>query len=350
MALTLTGLRCLVQIVDSDLNVTAASEALHMSQPCASRQLQQVEEALGFKVFARRGRGLADVTHAGWQVIEVARRVVDDIDGLRRYAANARGEVAGDIAIAAPQTYALHVLPPLLGRLRRQYPDLGVSMLTLGEGERVRPTEHRRCDMVLVSAAGDETPPGIAVPLFRWKRVVLVERDHPLSRQQAPVSLAQLAAVPLVTYEASRRPGSSLRRALAAAGLEPQISCSAHDADTIKAYARAGLGVGLVAELSLSAADREHFHVLDVDPRLPDCTAWAVLPDGRVALDPTLDLVCLLAPQLDARDLRRATQGMPPERWPSPPLYGQHDDAPCVLRADTATAIEIGLDRQTTWQ
>ena len=125
MALTLTGLRCLVQIVDSDLNVTAASEALHMSQPCASRQLQQVEEALGFKVFARRGRGLADVTHAGWQVIEVARRVVQDIDGLRRYAANARGEVAGDIAIAAVACAAPAAWPaaPAVSRPRRQHAD-----------------------------------------------------------------------------------------------------------------------------------------------------------------------------------------------------------------------------------
>jgi LysR family transcriptional regulator, cys regulon transcriptional activator len=321
--MTLTGLRCLVQIVDANLNITAASEALHLSQPCVSRHLKQVEDALGFRVFARRGRTLMDITPAGTQAIEVARRVVQEVDGLRSYAANARGDLAGELSIAAPQTYALYVLPPLLRRLRELYPDLGVSVLTLGEGERVRPLEHCRCDIVLASTAGHETVEGasIAIPLFRWKRVVIVRRDHPLARQRTPVTLAQLAACPLITYEASRRPGSSLRRVLGAAGLQPRFSCSAHDTDTLKAYARAGLGVGLVAELSLSAADRRQFAVLAVDPAVPDCTAWAVLPEGRVLRDPTRDLVRLLAPQLDAGALRRASQGTPPAQWPDVPLH-----------------------------
>ena len=319
--MNLIGLRCLVQIVDANLSITAASEALHLSQPCVSRHLKQVEDALGFRVFARRGRSLTDVTHAGLQAIEVARRVVRDVDGLRSFAANARGELAGEIAIAAPQTYALYVLPPLLGRLRELYPGLSLSLLTLGEGERVRPTEHCRCDIVLVSTAGHEAPPdGNVVPLFRWRRKVIVPREHPLARQRTPVTLQQLAACPLITYEASRRPGSSLRRVFAAAGLQPNFSCSAHDTDTLKAYARAGLGVGLVAELSLGPADRRQFAVLAVDPAVPDCTAWAFLPEGRVMRDPTLDLVRMLAPQIDAGDLRGASRGLPPLQWPLPPL------------------------------
>lgn len=321
MALTLTGLRCLVEIVEANLNISVASHALHLSQPCVSRHLKQVEDALGFRVFARRGRNLVDVTPAGLQAIEVGRRVVQDIDGLRSFAANTRGEVSGDLSIAAPQTYALHVLPPVLARLRERYPGLSVSLRTLGEGERVRPSEHRSCDAVVVSTAGGEVPAGVAVPLFRWTRVVIVERTHPLALRGTTVSLADLGAWPLVTYEASRRPGSSLRRVLARAGLQPRFSCSAHDADTLKAYARAGLGVGLVAELALGPADREHFAVLPVDPALPDCTAWAVLPSDRVLRNPTVDLVRLLAPQVDAADLRRAVQGMPPEYWPEPPFH-----------------------------
>lgn len=321
MAISLTGLRCLVEIVEAKLNISAASQALHLSQPCVSRHLKQVEDALGFRVFARRGRSLVDITPAGQEAIAVARRVVRDVDGLRGFAANQREDVGGELAIAAPQTYALHVLPPLLGRLRERYPGLSVSLLTLGEGEQVRPAEHRRSDVVIASTAGDEVPEGLAIPLFHWNRVVIVPLGHPLAEQGGPISLAQLGRWPLVTYEASRRPESSLCRVLAAAGLRPDFACSAHDADTLKAYARAGLGVGLVAELSLGPADREALAVLPVDPALPHCTAWAVLPEGRVLRNPTLDLIRLLAPQLDAADLRRASQGMVPERWPEAPFY-----------------------------
>jgi len=321
MAVTLTGLRCLVEIADANLNISAAGQSMHLSQPCVSRHLKLVEDALGFRVFARRGRSLVDVTPAGLEALEVARRVVRDVDGLRHFAANARGEIAGELAIAAPQTYALHVLPPLLGRLRQRYPGLSVRMKTLGDGERVKPSEHSRCDLVVASTAGEDVPEGIAVPLFRWHRVVIVEPDHPLVAHTGPIPLAELARWPLVTYEAARQPDSSLARVMAQHGLQAQFACSAHDAGTIKAYSRAGLGVGLVAELSLEASDYSHFAVLAVDEALPVCTAWGVLPEGRVLRHPTMDLIRLLAPQLDADALRRASEGMLPESWPEPPDY-----------------------------
>ncbi len=319
MAVNLTGLRCLVEIVASKLNVSAAAQAMHLSQPSVSRQLRQLEDALGFQVFARRGRSLVDITPAGAQAIEVAQRVVRDIEGLRSFSAHARGEVAAELLIAAPQTFVLHVLPPLLSQLRLRYPGIGVRIRSLGEGDRVQPSEHERCDMVMLSTAGDELPEGIAVALFRWKRVVIVNREHPLAQHSGPLSLEELAGSPLITYEASRHADSSFYRVMAKAGLTPQFSLSAQDGDTLKAYTRAGLGVGLVAELALGASDHAHFAVLQVEERLPDCTLWAVLPRGRVLRYPTIDLLRLLAPQLDPEALRRASQGMPPDHWPEPP-------------------------------
>lgn len=324
MAVTLTGLRCLVEIVEANFNISSAGQAMHLSQPCVSRSLKQVEESLGFRVFARRGRNLVSITPAGREAIEVAKRVIRDVEGLRNFAANARGDTAGELAIAAPQTYALHVLPPLLGKLRERYPDLSVRMHALGDGERVRPSDHGRCDVVIATTAGDDRPEGISVPLFRWHRVVLVGRAHALARHQGPIPLAELARWPLVTYEAARAPASSLNRVMAQHGLTPQFACSAHDAATIKAYALAGLGVGLVSELSLGPADFEQFAVHAVDAALPECTAWALFPQGRVLRNPTLDLVRLLAPQLDGDALRRASKGEPPERWPEPPFQSRY--------------------------
>src|SRR5690606_18906841 len=111
MPLTLTGLRCLVEIVDANLNISAAGQALHMSQPCVSRHLKQVEEALGFRVFARRGRSLVETTPAGLLAIEAGRRVVREVEGLRNVAANAREQMTGELRIAAPQTNPRHILP-----------------------------------------------------------------------------------------------------------------------------------------------------------------------------------------------------------------------------------------------
>jgi LysR family transcriptional regulator, cys regulon transcriptional activator len=318
-ALTLTGLRCLVAIVDAGLNLSAAGEALHLSQPTVSRQLGQVEQALGFRVFVRHGRSLAALTPAGAQVLAVARRVLRELDQLRPLVADLRGDAPGELSIAAPQGYVLHILPPLLRTLRGRYPGLGVRVRTLGEGERLRPGEHEHGDIVLLSTAGDERPEAPAIPLFRWRRVAIVERDHPLAAHRGTLGLDELARWPLITYEASRQPTSSFSRVMAAAGLSPRFAVSAQDVDTLKAYTRAGLGVGVVADFSLLPDDRDDVVVLEVDPRLPDCTAWASLPRGRMPRHPTLDLLRLLAPQIDVERLRRGVDGLSADDWPSPP-------------------------------
>jgi DNA-binding transcriptional LysR family regulator len=316
--MTLKELRCLLAIVDAELNISAAALLVHGTQPSLSRHLKQLEDELGFQLFTRHGRSLADITPAGREVIRIARRIVNDAANLRDYAANLRGDASGELMLTTPQTYARHVLPPVLSTLLKRYPRLNVRIQTLGEGDPLDPHVHGSGDIVLVSTAGDRVPPGIALPLFTWKRVVLVKRNHPFSRLNRHPTLAEMARYSLVTYEASCRPDSSLRRVLEQAHLKARFACSAEDADLIKVYVRAGLGVGLVGELAIEPDDHNEFVVLPADPVLPDCVAWAVLPCGRVVRDYAVDLIRLLAPQLDVVDIRRALEGTSRPVWPRP--------------------------------
>jgi DNA-binding transcriptional LysR family regulator len=66
----LQQLRYLAAIVENDLNITAAAERLHTSQPGVSKQLKQLEDELGFPIFLRQGRTLTRVTPAGKRVID----------------------------------------------------------------------------------------------------------------------------------------------------------------------------------------------------------------------------------------------------------------------------------------
>ena len=319
--MTLTELRCLLAIVDAELNISAAAQRVHSTQPSLSRNLKQLEDELGFKLFTRHGRSLVDITPAGRDVIRMARRIVGEAANLRAYAANTRGETSGDLTMATAQTYARHVLPPLLGQLVRRYPRLNIRIQGLGEGEPFERLSHNEVDIALVSTAGNRVPDGIALPLFTWRRAVLVERTHPLAQLGRGPSLAEMAGHSLVTYTASRRPESTLRRALQQAGVEARFACSAQDADLIKVYVRAGLGVGLVADLAIEPCDREEFAVLPADPALPACIAWALLPSGRVVRDYTMDFIHLLAPQIDTCDIRRVLAGNAAPAWPPPPEW-----------------------------
>src|SRR5690606_25099634 len=103
---------------------------------------------------------------------------------------------------------------------------------------------------------------GLAVPLYTWRRVLLVPASHPLAGLDRAPGLAELARHPLISYESSTRPDSSMRRAFVAAGVEPQLAMTARDANLIKTYVRAGLGAGLLAEMAVGPREDQDLRIL----------------------------------------------------------------------------------------
>ena len=96
----------------------------------------------------------------------------------------------------------------------------------------------------------DKFPDFVLLPIYSWHRQIIVPKDHPLAQISKP-TLQQLAEYPLVTYVFSFTGPSSLHQQFARAGLEPNVSLTARDADVIKTYVRLGLGVGIVAEMAV---------------------------------------------------------------------------------------------------
>lgn len=318
--MTLTQLRYLIAIADADLNITVAATRVHATQPGLSKQLKQLEDELGFLLFVRKGRSLETVTPAGAVVIERARAVLAEANNIRTYAANQRRESQGQLILATTHTQARFVLPPAIARIKQAYPQVSVHLQQAAESAALDLLGEGDADIAVISTAGDTPQAGIAVPLYRWRRLVVVQREHPLAQTGQPPRMAELAQQPLISYESSTRPGSSLQRAFARVGLEPNIALTALDADLIKTYVRAGLGVGLLAEMAIGAGDAD-LRAWPAPAEVDECIAWAVLPRERVLRDYALELVQALAPQIDRRDLRRVLDGNQEASWPVPPTW-----------------------------
>lgn len=317
--MTLTQLRYLVAIADSCLNITQAAERVHATQPGLSKQLKQLEDELGFQLFIRKGRSLDSIAPAGVQVIEHARRILAETANIRSYAANERGEHSGRLLLATTHTQARYVLPSVIAGIKRDFPRVNVDLLAAGDSEVLGALD--QADLALISTTGSVPQGGVAVPLFRWRRVLLVQDTHPLADIQGAPGLAELALHPLISYESSTHADSSLQRTFASAGVSPQIAMTARDANLIKTYVRAGLGAGLLAEMAIGPREDADLRILPAPVELPECITWAVIPRGRVLRDYALALLHGLAPQLDRRDLRRVLEGNHPPNWPAPPHW-----------------------------
>ncbi|GAB2508225.1 LysR family transcriptional regulator [Pseudoxanthomonas sangjuensis] len=318
--MTLTQLRYLVAIADADLNITLAASRVHATQPGLSKQLKQLEDELGFLLFVRKGRSLESVTPPGAEVIARARAVLAEANNIRTYAANQRRESQGELIVATTHTQARFVLPPAIARIKHAYPQVGVHLQQAAESTALDLLSAGDADIAVISTAGSVPQAGIAVPLYRWRRLVVVPRGHAFDAGKAAPGMAELARQPLISYESSTRPESSLQRAFAGVGLEPQVALTALDADLIKTYVRAGLGVGLLAEMAVGVADAD-LRGWPAPKEISECIAWAVLPRERVLRDYALDLVNAIAPQIDRRDLRKVMEGNQEPKWPHPPSW-----------------------------
>jgi LysR family transcriptional regulator, cys regulon transcriptional activator len=318
--MTLVQLRYLIAIADAGLNITQAAERVHATQPGLSKQLRQLEDELGFQLFVRRGKSLEAVTAAGRQVLERARIILAEASNIRAIAANLRSEARGELRIATTHTQARFALPAAIGALSTGYPEVSVHLRPGQDARILGYLDNGDADLAVVSTAGWPPTGGLALPAYHWQRVVVVPANHPLATRSQPLSLSELAGLPLISYESSLKADSTLRRAFEAAALAPQIAMTASDADLIKTYVRAGLGVGILAEMAMLPGDSD-LRVLSAAHLFPRCTTWIVLRRENVLRDYMLAFINLFAPHLDRRDVVRALSvGSTPD-WPDVPHW-----------------------------
>ncbi len=95
-------LRYLAAVAQSGLNITAAAQKLHTSQPGVSKQIKLLEDELGFQIFVREGRNLTRITPAGQQVIDRALRILQEAQSIKDLSTELRDEGEGRCPSAPP--------------------------------------------------------------------------------------------------------------------------------------------------------------------------------------------------------------------------------------------------------
>jgi LysR family cys regulon transcriptional activator len=301
----LQQLKYLLAIVDNGLNITAAAEKLYTSQPGVSKQLKLLEEELGLQLFVRKGKSLGSVTSAGQHVIERARTIMQEVDNIRSLASDFYHEEEGTLSIATTHTQARYVLPDVIREFRKRYPDVNLN-LHQGTSEQIADmVKTNEIDFAIATGSHELFGDLLLVPSYHWDRKIIVPIGHPLTLLDRKLTLKDLAEYPLVTYVFSFGGQSSLKRAFANQGLEPDVVFTARDADVIKTYVRMGLGVGIVASMAEDCDDQKDLSAVTADGLFPRSTTWIGIRKDIVLRRYMLDFVKLFAPHITAEQLEK---------------------------------------------
>lgn len=245
-------LRYLTEIVDQKLNLTKAAQALHTSQPGISRQIRLLEEELKVELLVRQGNRIAALTDVGERVLEIARRVLRDIENLRSVGADAANETQGHLVVATTHAHARYLLIPVVRRFQTQFPEVHLSLRQGNPDQIVQWVNDGEADIGICTSPTKPMPDLVRLPWYELSRCVLVPDKHPLL-QKKRISLADLAAFPMINLDQSFAGGVSVMSAFDSQKIKPKVVLSATDADVIKAFVASGMGIATLPEIAYDA-------------------------------------------------------------------------------------------------
>ncbi len=194
--------------IDERGSLGAASRAVSMSQPNASRAIRQLERRLGLTLVERSPRG-STLTAQGTVIVHWARQVLADMELLVDAAATLRVEREAQLTVASSMTVAEYLVPEWLGNFRRLNPDVQILLQVFNSMQVFERVTDGSCDIGFVE--GPSVPEHLnKITVARDRLVVVVHPNHPWARRRRPLTMAELAATPLLT----REPGSGTRHTL----------------------------------------------------------------------------------------------------------------------------------------
>jgi LysR family transcriptional regulator, cys regulon transcriptional activator len=301
----LQQLRYLVAVVDNGLNITAASGVLFTSQPGVSKQIKMLEDELSLHLFVRKGKSLAALTEAGREVVERARKILSEVDGIRSFSNELAGPQKGELVVATTHTQARYVLPDLLEGFHREFPEISISLHQGTSDQIARQVQEQQADFAIASGKSDLFSNLVTFPIYHWERTIIVLPDHPLTRV-SNLRLEDLARYPIISYTHSFDTDSDQANAFRDAHIEPNVVFTAEDPDVIKTYVHKGMGVGIIACMAYDIVKDAGLVALNASHLFPSCTTWIGFRRDRFLREYMYAFLKLMVPGADRAALDEA--------------------------------------------
>jgi DNA-binding transcriptional LysR family regulator len=239
----LRHLRYFVAVAE-ELHFGRAAERLGIAQPPLSRQIQNLETELGFKLFERTQRRV-ELSAAGAVLFARSREVLERLDEAVREARRASTGKRGRVAVGYPSSLAYTGLVGVLRAFRAECPDVELAVRELPPAEQVEYLKKGELDVGFLRGPLDDK--ALATECVRREPLVLaLPADHALARRPR-LTLGSVAGEPFVFFPRVRAPAyfDLLLGLCQKAGFAPQIRHEAPQADVLSLVA-AGFGLSIL--------------------------------------------------------------------------------------------------------
>ena len=224
--------------------LTAAAEALSISQPAVSQSMKQLEEALGTKLFSRTARGIR-LTQEGELLYSYVAKGYEQIEQGEKLLQQMLHLELGEIRIGASDMTLKYYLLPYLEQFHEKYPGIKVTVTNAPTPETLSFLEQGKIDFGVASTPIEQAP-DMEVRVVKEIEDTFVAGRRFIQYKNRMLDLQELEKLPLITLEKNTSTRRYMDEFLRENGvvLHPEFELAT--SDMIVQFALRSLGVGSV--------------------------------------------------------------------------------------------------------
>ena len=235
-------------------SISAAAEAMFISQPAMSHFLNNLESRLGTKLFNRvRGRYIP--TYEGERYLYYARKIMYLESQLENEFAEMKNAGYGKIRLALPTLRSAYILPNLVARYRELYPHVRITLQEAHSSLLERMLLNGEVDFAILNAPAKSND--TVSLLIRYDEVLLaVPQNHPCASAgtESPssafpsIDISLFRSDPFIFQYPDQRTRQTADRILSQAGIQPNILLETRSIETALKMVSKGLGICFAPE------------------------------------------------------------------------------------------------------
>lgn len=226
-----------------------ASEELHLTQPCISKQIKALEDFLEVKLFHRLGRSI-QLTEAGEVLLVHAQRALQALAEAEEAIADLKGLERGHLRISAASTIGIYMLPGALGLFKAQYPGIEISLAITNKEQVLSDVLSHGSELGFVG-------PPIRYPELAKEKYLLdelmfvVAPSHRLADQES-VPVQEIVGEVFILREKGSGTREIMEEELARLGISLKKAMELGSTEAIKQAVAANLGVSIISKYAIT--------------------------------------------------------------------------------------------------
>jgi len=229
---------------------SAAALALNVSQPAITQHVRALEEAMGNRLFHRRGTGV-DLTQDGNDLLPHVHQIIKGLEDVTARIDGGKELRTGHLTIGFCSP---HVAMPLIRRFRQTRPGIQIDTRMSNTSMLLEMVSQQRADIAVVTLTEPRTEL-FCHRLVAQEVLILVPADHPWAGR-GEIGIAELSDQPFVIREAGSMTRQIFERALGEKGIAIRHDLVLASREAMKEAVANGLGLGIVLDKELGSDPR----------------------------------------------------------------------------------------------